>query len=63
MAGFRDEVVQLWRMRPGNKLIFMDGMDVALIIEGRISIVDALREKIYAAGKRGEPFLRLGNVI
>lgn len=41
----------------------MDGMDLVLVLEGRISIGDALREKIRAAGKHGEPYLRLAELL
>jgi hypothetical protein len=63
MAGFRPEVATEWRKRPGSKLVFVDGQDMALIVEGRISIKDALIEKIHSAGRDGEPYLPLSTLL
>ena len=63
MAGFRPEAVDEWRMAKENKLVFVDGQDLALILEGRIAMVDALVAEIHAAGKDGEPYLRLATML
>lgn len=59
MAGFREEVVSLYRLSHDSKLILMDGEDLAVILDQRISLVDALKAKIQAASIDGEPLLRL----
>lgn len=59
MAGFREEVVSLYRLSHDSKLILMDGEDLAVILDQRISLVDALKSKIQAASIDGEPLLRL----
>src|SRR5699024_6048331 len=49
MAGFRPEVVDLYRLSRDQKLVLIDGEDLALILEDRVDLTDALREKISAA--------------
>lgn len=62
MAGYRDEVVELYRRAKENRLILMDGQDLALILEGRIDLLDGLREKVRAAAIQGEPYLQLATL-
>lgn len=59
MAGFREEAVQLYRLAKENRLILMDGQDLAWVLEGRIGFADALRAKVGAATIQGNPYLRL----
>lgn len=59
MAGFRDEAVQLYRRAKENRLVLVDGQDLAWILEGHIGFADALREKVRAATVEGDPYLRL----
>jgi restriction endonuclease Mrr len=59
MAGFRPEVVGLFRRSKDNRLVLVDGSDLAWILEGRIDFAEALREKVKAASVEGEPLLRL----
>lgn len=61
-AGFRDEAVALYRMAKESRLILMDGQDLALILDGRIELPDALRAKVTAAALRGEPFQKLADI-
>jgi hypothetical protein len=62
MAGFRSETVDLFRRSKDNRLVLVDGQDLAWILEGRIDFVEALREKVRAASVQGEPFLRVSTL-
>jgi restriction endonuclease Mrr len=55
ISGFREEVVREFK-GSGAKIIFMDGHDLMLILEGRINLVDALQYKIEKAVQIGEPY-------
>lgn len=61
-AGYRDEAVNLYRLAKENRLVLVDGQDLAYILEGRISLVEGLREKVRAATIEGEPLLRLATL-
>lgn len=63
MAGFRSEVTQLYRLSHEQRLVLVDGQDLALIMEGRIELPDALRAKVEAASVDGEPYLQLSTII
>lgn len=63
MAGFRPAAVNLYRLSKENKLILMSGEDLSMVLGGRISFADALREKIRAASTRGEPYLQLATLL
>lgn len=62
MAGFRGEAVDLFRER-GNRLILVDGQDMAVALEGRVSFTDMLREKVRMATLRGEPYYRASQML
>ncbi len=62
MAGFRPEVVALYRLAHESRLVLVDGEDLAVIFEGRIQLPDALGAKIQAASIDGEPHLRLAAI-
>lgn len=53
--GFREEVIREFSGK-GTKIIFMDGHDLMLILEGRINLSDGLRYKIEKAVQIGEPY-------
>jgi len=53
MAGFRPEVVLALTRGPTNSIILMCGNDLALILEGQISLGDALELKIHKAAQEG----------
>ncbi len=63
MAGFRPEVTQLYRLSHEQRLVLVDGQDLALILEGRVELPDALRAKVEAASVDGEPYLQLSTII
>ncbi|WP_053366284.1 restriction endonuclease [Bacillus sp. FJAT-27245] len=53
--GFRQEVIKEFSGK-GTKIIFMDGHDLMLILEGRINLWDGLRYKIERVVQLGEPY-------
>ena len=63
VAGFRMEVLQ----EAANllNLVLMDGQDLALILEGRVSLREALRMKLDRAAQQGILFYSLaeGEVV
>lgn len=61
VAGFRMEVVQ----EAANllNLILMDGQDLALILEGRISLIEALQLKLDKAAQQGTLFYGLAQHV
>jgi len=52
IAGFRAEVVN--EAAPVSNLILMDGEELAVILEGRISLVAALQLKLDKAAQQGK---------
>jgi hypothetical protein len=58
VQGIRPEVIQEFSGE-GAKIIFMDGSDLSYVLEGRISLRDALRIKIEKATQAGLVFLPL----
>jgi hypothetical protein len=63
MAGYSDEVLGRYRDAGENRLILMDGRDIALILEGRVELLVGLRAKVRAAVTRGEPYLPLATLL
>lgn len=53
--GFRKEVIREFSGN-GAKIVFLDGQDLMLILEGRIKLIDGLRNKIEKAVQLGEPY-------
>jgi hypothetical protein len=60
IAGFRKEVVD--EVSTASSIILMDGQDLMLILEGHISLVEALRLKIDKASRESEIFYSLSRV-
>ncbi|WP_280478860.1 hypothetical protein [Nocardia asiatica] len=56
MAGFDDDVLDWFASRSPSRhnIIYMSGMDLALIFGGTVELVDALLKKIDAAESRGK---------
>jgi hypothetical protein len=59
MAGFRDEVVAEFQQGIGTNIILMDGHDLAVILEGRMDLADALELKASKAAQEGLIYLPL----
>lgn len=53
VAGFRQEVVLQFTQGATSNIILMDGQDLALILEGHVSLTDALDLKIQKAAQEG----------
>ncbi len=64
MSGFDDDAVKRLREAGPANLILVDGYDLNLILEGRVSLTDALQRKIDKAAQEGVvyfPLFRLFN--
>lgn len=59
VVGFRPEVVLEFTRGVSSNIVLMDGMDLSLILEGHISLVDALDLKIQKAAQEGIIFFPL----
>lgn len=59
MPGFRTEVVMELTRGTSSNIVLMDGSDLALILEGQVSLPDALDLKIQKAAQEGIIFLPL----
>lgn len=57
MAGFRTSAVDRYRQAKENRLVLLDGADLAWILEGRFEFSDALRAKVRAASIQGDPYV------
>ena len=53
IQGFRSEVVKEFTRGISSNLILMDGSDINLILEGQISLIDALEMKTEKAAQEG----------
>lgn len=60
IAGFRQEVVLEMTRGVSSNIVLVDGYDLTLILEGHISLVDALELKIEKAVQEGIIFFPLG---
>ena len=63
IAGFRDDIVQRLREAGPTNLILMDGYDLTLILEGRVSLIDALQAKADKAAQEGVLYFSLANLF
>jgi len=63
VAGFREDNIQRLREAGPANLILMDGYDLTLILEGRVSLIDALQAKIEKASQEGILFFSLANLF
>ena len=59
IAGFRIETVAEFTRGVSSNIILMDGQDLSLILEGHVSLVDALAMKIEKASQEGKIFVPL----
>lgn len=59
VIGFRPEVVLEFTRGTTSNVILMDGQDISLILEGQVSLVDALDIKIQKAAQEGIIFFPL----
>jgi hypothetical protein len=59
VAGYRPEVVTEFTRGTSSNIVLMDGQDVSLILEGQISLIDALAFKIKKAAQEGLVYVPL----
>jgi len=63
LSGFRNDVVERLRQaRPAN-LVLIDGYDLNLILEGRVSLIDALQHKTDIAAQEGVVYFSLAQLF
>ena len=63
VVGFREDITQRLREVGPANLILLDGYDLALILEGRVSLIDALQAKTDKASQEGILFFPLANLF
>lgn len=63
MAPFRDQVISDFTSGTRSNILLMDGYDLVLILEGRISLSEALDVKIEKAAQEGTVFFSLRNLL
>lgn len=63
IVSFRDEVVSDFTRGTASNTLLMDGYDLVLILEGRISLSEALDVKIAKAAQEGIVFFPLRNLL
>lgn len=63
IASFDDDVVAAFESSSGRNVILMSGEDLALILEGRFSLTDALDLKTTLAAQKGRLFVPLRDHI
>jgi hypothetical protein len=61
ILGFDDEVVRRLREAGPANLILVDGYDLTLILEGRVSLTDGLQAKIERAAQEGNIYYPLAH--
>jgi len=59
IPGYRPEVLLEFTRGVSSNIVLMDGQDLALILEGHVSLTDALELKIQRAAQEGVIFLQL----
>jgi hypothetical protein len=63
VVGFAPEASQGLREAPPANLILMDGYDLTLILEGRVSLIDALQAKADMASQEGVVYFSLAGLF
>lgn len=63
IPGFREEIVQRLREAGPANLILVDGYDLNLILEGRVSLIDALQAKAERAAQEGIIYFPLSKLF
>ena len=63
VPGFQKDVIQRLREAGPANLILTDGYDLTLILEGRVSLIDALQAKIDKASQEGVLYYPLVNLF
>jgi hypothetical protein len=62
VSGFREEVINQFE-RKGNKILFMTGGDLFLLLDGRIDLKEALKIKIEKAAQEGTVLFPVSSMV
>lgn len=63
ITGFQDEIARHIRDTGPANVIFFDGYDLALVLEGRVRLTDALQRKIDKAAQEGVMYFSLAKIF
>jgi hypothetical protein len=63
VVSFREDIVQRLLESGPRNLILMDGYDLTLILEGRVSLIDGLQAKTDKASQEGVLYFSLANLF
>lgn len=63
VPAFREDVLQRLREAGQANLILVDGYDLALVLDGRVSLIDALQAKIDKAAQEGILYFPLARLF
>lgn len=63
IPGFDDDVVRRLKEAASSNLILIDGYDLVLILDGRLSLIDALQAKIERAAQEGVTYFPLSRLF
>ena len=63
IPGFREDTVQRLREAGAANLILVDGYDLNLVLEGLVSLIDALQAKVEKAAQEGIIYFPLSRLF
>ena len=63
LSGFRNDVVGHLRQAGPTNLVLIDGYDLNLVLDGRVSLVDALQHKTDVAAQEGVVYFSLAQLF
>lgn len=63
VSGFRNDVVERLRQAGPANLVLIDGYDLNLVLEGRVSLIDALQHKTDIAAQEGVVYFSLAQLF
>jgi hypothetical protein len=63
ITGFQEEIVRRLRKAGTANLILVDGYDLNLLLEGRVSLIDALQAKVDKAAQEGVIYFPLSKLF
>lgn len=63
VVGFDGDVIRRLRETGPANIILMDGYDLALVLEGRVHLIDALQAKVDKAAQEGSIYFQLAELF
>lgn len=63
LSGFRNDVVERLRQAGPANLVLIDGYDLNLVLDGRVSLIDALQYKADIAAQEGVVYFSLAQLF